>query len=146
MAKVTFNEMRLVKFEVMTCPTCGVQYALEERYVKDKRDQGESGKGWTCPNGCSLIFRKSTADHLRDQLRAKDAQLAREQSSHDQTRAERDHAEARRRAEKAAKTKIKNRVAHGVCPCCNRTFQNLQRHMASQHPDFAPPAAGGEEG
>lgn len=22
------------------------------------------------------------------------------------------------------------------CPCCNRTFQNLQRHMTSKHPDY----------
>jgi hypothetical protein len=50
---------------------------------------------------------------------------------------ERDTAERRRRAEKAAKTKIKNRVAKGVCPCCNRTFQNLADHMKSKHPDYA---------
>jgi hypothetical protein len=34
-------------------------------------------------------------------------------------------------------TRIKNRVKNGVCPCCNRTFQNLMRHMQTQHPDFA---------
>lgn len=22
------------------------------------------------------------------------------------------------------------------CPCCTRTFQNLAKHMASEHPDF----------
>jgi hypothetical protein len=27
-------------------------------------------------------------------------------------------------------------VANGVCPCCNRTFQNLARHMAGKHPDY----------
>lgn len=26
---------------------------------------------------------------------------------------------------------------HGVCPCCNRTFSDLQRHMASKHKGFA---------
>jgi Fe-S oxidoreductase len=56
--------------------------------------------------------------------------------------AQRDQAQADARAQKAAKTRIKNdrdriktRVANGVCPHCNRTFQNLARHMASQHPD-----------
>jgi hypothetical protein len=38
-------------------------------------------------------------------------------------------------------TKIKNRVGHGVCPCCTRSFQNLARHMASEHPTFAAEAA-----
>lgn len=46
------------------------------------------------------------------------------------------NAENKRRAEKAAKTRIKNRVAKGVCPCCNRTFENLQRHMTTKHPDY----------
>lgn len=38
-------------------------------------------------------------------------------------------------------TRIKNRVGHGVCPCCNRTFGDLARHMASKHADYAQEAA-----
>jgi len=33
-------------------------------------------------------------------------------------------------------TKIKRRVQHGVCPCCNRTFSNLASHMKTKHPEF----------
>ena len=33
-------------------------------------------------------------------------------------------------------TRMKNRIKVGVCPCCNRTFQDLAKHMASQHKDF----------
>lgn len=39
-------------------------------------------------------------------------------------------------AQKGQLTKIKNRVGNGVCPCCNRTFGNLQRHMHTKHPDY----------
>ena len=46
------------------------------------------------------------------------------------------HLEASLRSEKGAKTKLKKRIANGVCPCCNRTFVNVQRHMATQHKDF----------
>ncbi len=52
-------------------------------------------------------------------------------------RQQRDRNEYRRRAERAAKTRIKNRIANGVCPCCRRSFKNLHRHMQSQHPDYA---------
>ena len=38
-------------------------------------------------------------------------------------------------------TRIKNRVGHGVCPCCNRSFGNVARHMADQHPNWAAEAA-----
>lgn len=41
-----------------------------------------------------------------------------------------------RRAQKGQNTRLKNRIAAGVCPCCNRSFQNVARHMAGQHPDF----------
>jgi hypothetical protein len=39
------------------------------------------------------------------------------------------------RATRGHLTRVKKRVQNGVCPKCNRTFQNLQRHMASQHGD-----------
>lgn len=40
-------------------------------------------------------------------------------------------------------TRTKNRIANGVCPCCKRHFNNVERHMRSQHPEFAVP---GKEG
>ena len=73
---------------------------------------------------------KSDVEKLRGQLASTKDML-------DTARADRDRKEYQRRAEKAAKTRIKNRVQNGVCPCCKRTFQDLARHMAGQHPDFA---------
>lgn len=55
-------------------------------------------------------------------------------------RAARDQAEAAERSAIAYKghaTRLRKRAAAGVCPCCTRSFQNLQRHMASQHPTFS---------
>lgn len=31
---------------------------------------------------------------------------------------------------------VARRIGNGVCPCCNRTFAQLARHMAHKHPDF----------
>ena len=39
-------------------------------------------------------------------------------------------------AQRANVTKLKKRISAGVCPCCTRTFSNLSRHMATQHPDY----------
>jgi len=41
----------------------------------------------------------------------------------------------RTRAQKAAKTRIKNRIKNGVCPCCNRYFANVHKHMLTVHPE-----------
>lgn len=35
-------------------------------------------------------------------------------------------------------TRITKRAKAGVCPCCNRTFVNMARHMATKHPQFTP--------
>ena len=32
-----------------------------------------------------------------------------------------------------AHKRMRTRVMNGVCPCCNRTFQNLLRHMQTEH-------------
>jgi hypothetical protein len=39
-------------------------------------------------------------------------------------------------AQRSATKRIKNRVSHGVCPCCTRSFENLRRHMDTKHPDY----------
>jgi hypothetical protein len=40
--------------------------------------------------------------------------------------------------ERIAREKVERklkRVHRGVCPCCKRTFQNIQRHMETKHPE-----------
>lgn len=90
-----------------------------------------------CPAGhCQSYIGKSDEERLREKLDYRSEQLARERDQ--RHKEERKHAATKRRlsASKGQVTKIKNRVGHGVCPCCNRTFQNLARHMGSQHPEF----------
>jgi hypothetical protein len=95
-----------------------------------------------CGYGHPGVFREgpTEADKLR-QERDRLAQRIAERD--DRIKALRDDvatAERQRAAARGQVTKIKNRVGHGVCPCCNRTFENLQRHMTSQHPAFAEAA------
>lgn len=49
---------------------------------------------------------------------------------------DRTHLKRKCSAIKGVATRIKRRVSAGVCPCCNRTFQCLARHMATKHPDY----------
>ena len=54
--------------------------------------------------------------------------------------AERDLRLAEERSHSATKghlTRAKKRHRAGLCPCCNRQFQDLVRHMASKHPEEA---------
>lgn len=103
-----------------------------------------------CPYGHEQIFAKgkteaelykAEGDKLRQQLQRAEQRIA---EKDDAIAAERDGKEAARRQAAAARgqvTKLKNRAARGVCPCCSRHFTNLERHMTTKHPDFTIEAA-----
>jgi uncharacterized C2H2 Zn-finger protein len=123
------------RIHLTTCCTCGVLFGYGEEYMRER----ERDHGWFyCPNGHAQHY---SGDNTEEQLR-KDLAAARrrEQAAHadrERQREARLTAERQRAAAKGQLTKTKNRIAKGVCPCCNRTFQNLGKHMAGQHPDFA---------
>ncbi|KKN75776.1 hypothetical protein LCGC14_0376520 [marine sediment metagenome] len=117
-------------FTKVSCGECGGVYALTQRYLKEKR---EHGGYWTCPYcKCTWGYNKELSElaQTKERLEREQYYLANERSRHDQTRAS-------LRGHKAAKTRLKNRIANGVCPCCNRHFTNLNRHMTTMHPDFS---------
>lgn len=73
-------------------------------------------------------------DRLKQSLAEKDDEIERQRNM-------RERAERQTSAARGQVTKIKNRVGHGVCPCCNRTFENLARHMDQKHPTFTKEAS-----
>lgn len=111
-----------VRFEVQTCITCGVHFGIPRELDQKLR---ENHKGFHCPNGHVQYYTgESEAEKLRRELRRKKQEVA------DQVRAK---LQAQSDLEKAER-KLK-RVAKGVCPCCNRSFANLHKHMATKHPE-----------
>lgn len=109
------------------CAACGVVFAAPECLLRQRREEGGS---FFCPNGHSLRYTKSEVQKLRDRL---DRAEARVQFQSDQ----REAAERSAAAQRGANTKLRKRIAAGVCPCCHRSFSNLQRHMSGQHADYA---------
>ena len=110
------------------CGGCGIWFAMPDWYVEErKRDR----KGFNCPNGCSRIFTGQTREQkLKSEVaRLKDRVVEERQRKQDAKRS--------LSATKGVVTRMKNRAAAGLCPCCNRTFQNLARHMKNQHPEYA---------
>lgn len=129
------------QLESTTCPECGVQFAGPAHLLKSKREHAGS---IYCPNGHVSSWRETEADRLRRELEQakKDKEWAEKQR--DQAREARDAAERKASALRGVVTKTKQRVGNGVCPCCNRTFKALSRHMATKHPEFKDAAQEGE--
>lgn len=137
-----------------TCWKCKEKFGLSDETAALLR---RSGRSFCCPWGHSAVFKegKTDAQLLQEKL---DEERRKRQSAEQMVAMWQDDArEARERAEherhrangyKGHATRITKRAKAGVCPCCNRTFQQLARHMASKHPTFTPmeledrPAAG----
>jgi len=123
-------------FKIEHCFNCGVPFCitteLQERRLRDH-------KTFYCPNGHGQVY---TGETKAQKLARKVARL---ESEMDQKNARIERIERSRSAMKGQVTKIKNRVAAGVCPCCNRTFQNLARHMKGQHPQYQDEKTNGQK-
>ena len=120
----------------INCGKCGGTYAINERYRQEKEQVGDC---WNCPycqcgwgyanNGENArLKRELAAETKRKEWAEQDAKLARDRAA---------RVEHSARATRGHLTRVKRRVAAGVCPCCNRTFKQLARHMSAKHPAYA---------
>jgi hypothetical protein len=119
----TFTE----KLTVVHC-ICGLPFAIPDTLNEQALDRKTD---IYCPRGHLWHYTgKTDAERLAEEKRRHQATkdlLAQEERSHRSTRGE--------------LTKVRKRVAAGVCPCCKRHFVNLERHMQGKHPDFKPEGA-----
>lgn len=116
----------------VTCYKCGVVFGMPSSLSHNLHNNHES---FWCPNGHQQYFGgKSEAEKLKEQLLDREKQIGQQTIRIETLRHDRDHHE---RCATRLRNKLK-RVKNGVCPCCNRTFTDLWRHMETQHPDFRP--------
>lgn len=121
-------------FTVETCIDCGIHFGVPSDW---KNQRLKDRNTFYCPNGHNMHYTgESEADRLRrelaekqKQLEAKEQQVIAEENRTNAARQQRDEARKSHR-------KMRDRVKNGVCPCCNRTFQNLLNHMRTQHPEY----------
>lgn len=116
---------------VVTC-WCGTAHAVPKGLRDHQLSEHRDGRKFDvfCPLGHSYIV--SGKSKWREEQERADAAEARLLATRDQLAAER----KAHTATKANLTKTKKRVAGGVCPCCNRSFVQLTRHMATKHPGY----------
>lgn len=122
-----------IQVEFIDCASCGMTFGMSDDFVGRRRKDGGS---FYCPAGHPNHFRENENDRIRrerDQLKQNQAyyedRIKREQQA-------REAAERLASNRKGQVTKLRNRAAAGVCPCCNRTVSQMARHMATKHPGF----------
>lgn len=109
------------------CGKCDVVFGMTETMHAARKKDGET---FFCPNGHPRVYRDSEMDQLRRERDRLQQQMA--QKDDELSEAQRSLA-----AQKGQVTRLKNRAKAGLCPCCNRHFTNLERHMTSKHAEEA---------
>lgn len=128
--------MAYVYYSEHQCPTCGVHYGLDREFYAAQ--QAGKGHGWYCPNGHKLVIRESDAEKYRREAERLKQQIAQKDDEIAWQREQRKVSERQVAAAKGQITKLRKRANAGVCPCCNRTFTNMARHMKTKHPNHDP--------
>lgn len=127
-ARVSFTES--VTLNALECAVCGVFFAITDRFEHSRRKTGDD---FYCPNGHTNVYRDSLTEKLKKAQAELDQKTRELTEAKCQTLRERT---AREEKERELKRQTR-RVSNGVCPCCNRSFTNLRRHMATKHPETA---------
>lgn len=121
------------------CCNCHMLFAVPADFERRRRRDHEI---FFCPAGHRQHYSaKSEEEKLRAQLAEKEEEIRRVAMERDQeqTRAA-NLVKKVKKVEREAKATLV-RIHAGVCPCCNRTFKALARHMATQHSDDPRAAA-----
>lgn len=121
-----FGTTVTVTLTPIVCANCGCNFGMDERVRQRRLDDHE---GFYCPNGHKNYYNgESEAERLKREKQSLQNNLRWAEQKADSAKRE-------LTATKGQFTKYRNRVAKGVCPCCNLTFANVAAHMASQHPE-----------
>lgn len=129
---------------VVQCYSRGCTYAIPESFDRSaRRYHGGEASGWwiCCPFGHTWGYTGET----KEESLQRHLDNARDEAARTRARLDQTEASLRGTRTRAARTtkelkRTKDRVKNGVCPCCNRTFAQLQRHMKRQHPDYVDAA------
>lgn len=116
---------------------CGIHLAIPSDLYRQARDNGQSVY---CPLGHQFLWTETTLDRERKRAEQLERNLTFARQRADAERDLREHTEHKLRAQKGATTKAKKRHAAALCPCCNRSFVQLARHMEAKHPGYDPAA------
>lgn len=118
----------------ITCGSCGVVFGLGQTFIDIRQDDHRT---WYCPNGHPRFY---PADNKAERLAKENERLkTQNRIARESERFHREQAAHERRSAAAVRghlTRLRKRIAAGVCPCCNRSFDNVRCHIEGQHPDW----------
>ncbi len=132
MSAGVFTQHTFETFHVISCYHCALHFGIPSQLYT--RAVTNAAGTIFCP-ACGQESRWGESDDKK-RIRDLETKLKWESDHAARLASERNLAQASLAATKGIVTRLRNRASAGLCPCCNRTFSQLARHMKSKHPDF----------
>ena len=123
----------ILKFVIEECCECGIPFAISEHKYNELQ---ESKNTFYCPNGHGQFYTKSSTSKLKEQIKRLKTENQWIHEACDRLSAQISQAKNDAKTAKSAKTRMLNRIKNGICPCCNRHFDNIHEHMKSKHKEL----------
>ena len=126
----------VLTIEAQTCSECGVVFGMTSIFKESRKNDH---RAWYCPNGHARILTgKSEAEKLADEVTQMRRYNANANAALASARDQLNASERSRASLKGHLTRARNKIANGVCPVgsCRRHFDNVQEHIASEHPKW----------
>ncbi len=114
------------------CCNCGMLFALPKAWQDRRRDDGAT---FYCPAGHPQSYTKSRVSILQGQLEEAERKACAAKCEALNAQAQVVSAHAKVAEMEKASARQRKRIHACVCPCCNRTFSNVARHMKTKHPE-----------
>jgi len=122
---------------VIACSECDTSFGITKSMNAARREDHGT---FFCPVGHRQHYPgESPLERERRLRQTAERQAGYARASRDAARDQAEAAERSARAYKGHATRLRNRIAAGICPVpdCRRSFQNVRRHIAGQHPAWA---------
>lgn len=120
-------------FAAIVCPECAMIFKVPKNFYELRRRDGET---FFCPVGHRQHFGENEITLLKKQLAQALSSKAFHQDRSDHYRVNMIKEQNRSRGLKSALTLTKKRIAKGKCPCCTKTFSDLENHLKEKHAEY----------
>lgn len=123
----------LTTYVIETCCNCGMPFAFTAEFKAERKRKGDT---FYCPNGHPQHYVESDEARHKREVEELNRKLANREWELQMATSATISLKRQLTGTKNKLKKVEARVSHGACPCCNRQFKNLQRHMESKHSDY----------
>lgn len=136
-AETGYTYAHPANIEILDCANCGILFGIPVEFANRRRNDG---RDFYCPNGHPLAWSDTEVKRLRRKLENAQTEINWQRDMRQAAEADAAHQRRMAGVAKGKLTRMRNRIAKGVCPVpgCKRSGLggDVVAHIHTCHPEF----------